>query len=125
MPQPASNKVPWNVLQRADDLWRHEHPNTSYSGSYHAMSPRRWSDHALGLITSSAIASHLIRAHNKNRAKPAVECLVSKECRCEDKLECWEAPVALAADDLDDGCISIDDSGCASRPPTPTVLPHS
>ena len=107
----ASNKVPWNVLQRADDLWRHEHPNTSYSGSYHAMSPRRWFDHELGLITSSAIASHLIRAHNKNRAKPAVECLVSKECRCEDKLESWEAPVALAADDLDDGCISIDDSG--------------
>ena len=39
--------------------------------------------------------SHLIRAHNKNRTKPAVECLVSKECQCEEKLEGWEAPVAL------------------------------
>ena len=124
----ASNKVPWNVLQRADDLWRHAHPNTSYSGSYHALSPSRWFDHELGLITTTAIASHLIRAHNKNRTKAAVQCLVSKECQCDEKLEDWEPNVVVDSaeieDDLSDGCISIH-SGCASRPPTPAVSPHS
>ena len=106
-------------------LWRYAHPDTSYSGSYHAMSPRRWFDHELGLITTTAIASHLIRAHNKNRTKPAVRCLVSEDCRCDDKLESWEARVGfVATDSLDDDCVSIH-SGCASRPPTPTVSPHS
>ena len=83
----SSLKTPWGVLKRANDLWRHEHPDTSYSGSYRAMTPESWFDHELGLITSSAIASHILRAYNKNKSKPAVRCLVSKECHCDDKLE--------------------------------------
>ena len=98
----SSLKTPWGVLKRANDLWRHEHPDTSYSGSYRAMTPESWFDHELGLITSSAIASHILRAYNKNKSKPAVRCLVSKECHCDDKLESWEAPIAVDASLEDD-----------------------
>ena len=89
------------------------------------MTPETWFDQEFGLITSSAIASHILRAHNPNRTKPAVHCLVSDDCRCEDKLENWEAPAEVpAVDSTDDDCISISsDSGqCLAEP---TVLPHS
>ena len=111
-------------MKRANDLWRHEHPDASYSGSYRAMTPESWFDHEFGLITSSAIASHILRAYNKtNKSKPAVRCLVSKECHCDDKLESWEAPITVDTN-LEDDCISIHSSASASRPAEPAVLPH-
>ena len=85
------------------------------------MTPRAWFDQEFGLITSSAIASHVLRAHNKNKSKPAVRCLVSEECHCDDKLESWEAPTAVLDDD-DTSCISNFSSASASRPAEPTVL---
>lgn len=64
---------------------------------------------------------HILRAHNKNKSKPAVRCLVSEECHCDDKLESWEAPTAVLDDD-DTSCISNFSSASASRPAEPTVL---
>ena len=120
----SSLKTPWGVLKRANDLWRHEHPDTSYSGSYRAMTPESWFDHEFGLITSSAIASHILRAYNKNKSTPPVRCRVSKECHCEDKLESWEAPIAVDAS-LEDDCISMNSSDSALRPAESAVSPHS
>jgi len=117
----CSPKVPWGVLARADILWRAEQPDTSYSGSFRAMTPSAWFDQEFGLITSSAIASHILRAHNKNKSKPAVQCLVSEECHCDNKLESWEAPTTEFGND-DDSCISNLSSASASRPTDPTVL---
>ena len=116
----CSSKVPWGVLNRADILWRAAQPDTSYSGSFRAMTPSAWFDQEFGLITSSAIASHILRAHNKNKSKPAVRCLVSEECHCDAKLESWEAPTADLNDD-DNSCFSILSSASASRPAEPTV----
>ena len=49
-----SLKVPWGVLKRANDIWRHEHEGCSFGGSYHAMTPEAWFDQEFGLVTSSA-----------------------------------------------------------------------
>ena len=117
----CSSKVPWGILARADILWRAEQPDTSYSGSFRAMTPSAWFDQEFGLITSSAIASHILRAHNKNKSKPAIQCLVSEECHCDNKLESWEAPTTEFDND-DDSCISNLSSASASRPADPTVL---
>ena len=85
------------------------------------MTPSAWFDQEFGLITSSAIASHILRAHNKNKSKPAIKCLVSEECHCDNKLESWEAPTTEFDND-DDSCISNLSSASASRPADPTVL---
>ena len=39
--------------------------NNLMSGSFRAMTPYAWFDQEFGLITLSAIASHILRAHNK------------------------------------------------------------
>ena len=42
-------------------------------------------DQKLGSIISSALSSLIIRAHNKNRTNPPVQCMVDKECRYDGK----------------------------------------
>jgi hypothetical protein len=77
------------------------------------MTPSRWFDQEFGLITSSAIASHILRAHNKNRSKPAVQCCVSKDCHCDDSPAVVEADM----DVLDDVSIhSFSSSADAASP---------
>ena len=99
-------------------MWRAEQPDTSYSGSFHAMTPSRWFDQEFGLITSSAIASHILRAHNKNRSKPAVQCCVSKDCNCDDNPAVDEARTDVV-DDV--SIISFSSSASAERPADHTV----
>jgi hypothetical protein len=81
-----SPKVPRAVLERADNLWRKENPNLFYGDSYRAMTPTIYFEQQLGLVISSAVSSHIIRAHNKNKRKPPVQCGVDKECKCEKPL---------------------------------------
>ena len=47
----------------------------------------------------------LFELQTKTDMKPAVQCLVSEECHCENKLESWEAPTTVSDDD-DDSCFS-------------------
>jgi hypothetical protein len=88
-----SLRVPWGILKRANDIWRHEHEGSSFGGSYHAMTPEIWFEQEFGLITSSAIASHLLRAHSRNKSKATVRCLVSDDDRCEEHLNINDEPV--------------------------------
>ena len=70
----SSRHVPRGILKRANDIWRSEHPDTFYGKSYKAMDPWTYFDQELGLVISTAISSHLLRAHNKNKALPPLEC---------------------------------------------------
>ena len=91
-------------------LWRLEHPDTSYSGSYRAMTPRTWFDQEFGLITSSAIASHILRAYNRNRSAPTatVQRLVRDDYHCEVSAE-------RITDDVDStSVLSSESSLCSS-----------
>ena len=47
--------------------------------------PTTYFDQHLGLVISTAVSSHIIRAHNKNKTKKPILCLVDKECACEGK----------------------------------------
>ena len=78
-----SPKVPRAILQRADKLWREANPDIHYGDAHNAMTPTRYFDQQLGLVISTAISSHILRAHNKNKTKPPIQCHVSKECQCE------------------------------------------
>ena len=62
-----STKVPHNMLGRANYIWRTTHPQEFYGGSYKAMDPRTHFDQTLGLIMSTSITSHLLRAHKRVR----------------------------------------------------------
>jgi hypothetical protein len=62
-----STKVPHNMLGRANFIWRTAHPQEFYGGSYKARDPRTHFDQSLGLIMSTSIASHLLRAHKRVR----------------------------------------------------------
>lgn len=66
-----SNKVPHGVLPRANAIWKKEHPDEFYGYSYKAMDPMTWAEQQLGLITSTAIANHILRAHGKVQTKLA------------------------------------------------------
>ena len=69
-----SPKVPHGLLPRADKIWRATHPTSPYSGSHHATSPSRHFDQELGLVISTAISSHLLRAYDKNAKLRPLEC---------------------------------------------------
>ena len=62
-----STKVPHNMLGRANFIWRTTHPQEFFGGSYKAMDPRTHFDQSFGLIMSTSIASHLLRAHKRVR----------------------------------------------------------
>jgi hypothetical protein len=102
-----SAKVPRAVLERADKIWRRDNPSLHYGGSYRAMTPSVYFDQQFGLVISSAISSHLIRAHNKNKTKKPVRCGVDKECKCE--------PSDLSAESQCTGGCSV------STPPSPQM----
>ena len=116
----CSPKVPSGVLDRADTLWRADHPDTSYSGSYRAMTPRIWFDQELGLITSSAIASHILRTYNKNRTTTNTQSLISETFTPAYQFNDMDAPVV----DCHDDCTSVCSSGCSAHS-APAVSPHS
>ena len=104
----CSSKMPHGLLQRANELWKINNSNISYSGSYKAMDPMTWFNQQLGLITCNVVSSHLIRAHGKNRRKRPVRCLVDKECACPDKIQHWELPPPTT-DMLCADCVTHDD----------------
>ena len=62
-----SIKMPHGILTRPNTIWNQQHPNTFYGDSYHTMNPASHFEQNLGLVISTAISSHLLRAHNKLR----------------------------------------------------------
>lgn len=66
-----SKKVPRGVLVRANDIWRHEHPDEFYGHSYKAMDPKSYAVQQLGLITTTAISNHILRAYGKVKTTQA------------------------------------------------------
>ena len=96
-------------MQRANELWKINNSNVSYTGSYKAMDPMTWFNQQLGLITCNVVSSHLIRAHGKNRRKRPVRCLVDDECNCPEKIQHWELP-PTTAEMLCAECVTHDDS---------------
>ena len=79
-----SHRVPRALLERADLVWRCENPDKPYGEPYLALMPSRHFEQKFGLVISTAVSSHLLRAHNKIRSKPPVKCLVSDLCQCDD-----------------------------------------
>ena len=77
----VSPAVPRGLLPRANALWRASHPDISYSGSYQAMDPWTHFDQQLGLVISTAVSSHLLRAHFKNDSTPHI-CPGACDCFC-------------------------------------------
>jgi hypothetical protein len=65
-----STKVPHSVLPRANEIWRKEHPEEFYGHSYKAMDPTTYATQQLGLITSTALSNHILRAHKKVKSRP-------------------------------------------------------
>ena len=93
-----SPKVPRAVLQRANDIWKTDNPDTFYGTSYKAMDPMRYFQQQLGLTISKAISSHLIRAHNKNKSKRPLE------CKCDDICETTYHSVTEHSETVLNGC---------------------
>ena len=62
-----STKVPHNMLGRANFIWRTTHTQEFFRGSHKAMDPRTHFNQSFGLIMSTSIASHLLRAHKRVR----------------------------------------------------------
>ena len=75
--------MPHGILTRANAIWNQQHPNTFYGDSYHTMNPASHFEQNLGLIISTAISSHLLRAHNKLRYSKPVSCMDNEDCRCD------------------------------------------
>ena len=67
-----STKVPHSVLHRANEIWR-KHENQFYGHSYKAIDPLTYAEQQLGLITTTAIANHILRAHNDVKSRPPKE----------------------------------------------------
>mmetsp|Transcript_7697 Transcript_7697/g.16747 ORF Transcript_7697/g.16747 Transcript_7697/m.16747 type:complete len:212 (-) Transcript_7697:698-1333(-) len=77
-----SAKVPRALLPRANDLWRKENPDMFYGDSCKTMDPQLYFEHEVGLVISTAISSHLLQSHNKNRRLKPIRYGVDKECKC-------------------------------------------
>ena len=83
-----SKHVPRGILHHANKIWKQSNPDSFYSGSYKAMDPLTHFDQQLGLIISTSVSSHLLRAHNKNKTLPPLECPGHCEaCNCEDDID--------------------------------------
>ena len=67
-----STKVPHYVLPRANEIWCKEHEAEFYGHSYIAMDPLTYAEQQLELITTTAIANHILRAHKlvKSKSRP-------------------------------------------------------
>ena len=84
-----SKHVPRGILHHANKIWKQSNPDSFYSGSYKAMDPLTHFDQQLGLIISTSVSSHLLRAHNKNKTLPPLECpghCDCEACNCEDDM---------------------------------------
>ena len=65
-----SVKVPFGILKQANDIWQTEHSEEFYGFSYKAMDPLSYAEQQLGLITTTAIANHILRAYRKVKSRP-------------------------------------------------------
>ena len=59
------------ILVRANDIWRTQHPDEFYGYSYRAMDPRTYAQQQLGLILTTAFSNQISRAHGKAKSRPA------------------------------------------------------
>lgn len=78
----TSYKMPRGLLPRANAIWKAEHPECFYGGSYKAMDPWSYFDQQLGFVMSTALSSHILRAHNKNQSGAPVRCPGPADCDC-------------------------------------------
>ena len=76
----TSDRVPRGLLPRANFIWKKEHPECFYGGSYKAMDPWSYFNQQLGFVISTAISSHILRAHNKNQSNAPICCPGAAEC---------------------------------------------
>ena len=74
------DRVPCGLLPRANFIWKKEHPESFYRGSYKAMDPWSYFNQQLGFVISTAISSHILRAHNKNQSNAPLCCPGAAEC---------------------------------------------
>ena len=70
-----SIKMPHGILARANTVWNQHYPNTFYGDSYCTMNPESYFKQNLGLVISTSISSHSLRAHNKLRHSKPVSCM--------------------------------------------------
>ena len=77
-----SASVPHGVLPRANHLWRMNNPTTSHGGTHKAMDPQSHFNQDFGLIMSTAVSSHHLRAYNRISNLKSTPCSKNQHCRC-------------------------------------------
>jgi hypothetical protein len=53
------NRTPYNVLGKADMIWKESHGSRLFDGSYMSQSPSTWANQRLGLSTVTHLANHI------------------------------------------------------------------
>jgi hypothetical protein len=54
-----TNRTPYNVLGKADMIWKESHGSKLFDGSYMSQSPSTWANQRLGLATVTNLANHI------------------------------------------------------------------
>jgi hypothetical protein len=55
----VTNRTPYNVLGKADKIWKEVHSSKLFDGSYMSQSPSTWANQRLGLATVTHLANHI------------------------------------------------------------------
>jgi hypothetical protein len=55
----VTNRTPYNVLGKADTIWKESHGTKLFDGSYMSQSPSTWAYQRLGLATVTHLANHI------------------------------------------------------------------
>jgi hypothetical protein len=55
----VTNRTPYNVLGKADMIWKESHGSKLFDGSYMSQSPSTWANQKLGLATVTHLANHI------------------------------------------------------------------
>ena len=67
-----SANTPYDIIGRADKLWRAEQGDTPFNGSFLSPSPSIWANQQLGLICCTSLANHINTSFNHLRLKANV-----------------------------------------------------
>ena len=90
-----STSVPHGILPRANHLWKFNNPTKSYGGTYKAIDPQSYFNQDLGVVMSTAVSSHLLRADDKISNFKPTPCSETKGCRCDpDNSDCMYGPTS-------------------------------
>jgi hypothetical protein len=55
----VTNRTPYNVLGKADTIWKESHGSKLFDESYMSQSPSTWANQRLGLVTVTHLANHI------------------------------------------------------------------